>query len=492
MKTSYFGKGWPWLGWLVSILVGLSLVLAACGGENVTLPVQTGAAGAATTAAQTSAAVETSVPAAPATATAETTTSNTPVGLPTRGLDEATTPVAVSDGNVKGELVIWEALNGAQATLAKEQATAFGKAYPGIKVSFVHFESDELIYSVEDAMKGGKLPDLMLASADFVTDLNSFKALQPADKVLDKSFLEGLAAKALGGSTVSGTQWGVPYIYGGTPLMLYNKKLVPNAPTTWEELSKVTQPLYDQSSRKIGLAVDLTEPYLLVSLLGAFEGAVLDGKNQPTLNTPQMVSSLTFVQDLIKNRTVRDASRQKLNQIEYAFRDGRLGVYIGGDWLIEEYAGAINPTATDAKLDLGLAPLPKVDKTGKSPAPFSNSKTFFIGAQTKGNSLQAAKLYLEWTAKPEQQTAILEKARVLPATKAFLASEKVTSSPIWSGLLSQLELGQPQPPALEMRAVWDALRPNLQDVASQAARPAEAARKMQQTALENVTKLAVK
>jgi maltose-binding protein MalE len=267
---------------------------------------------------------------------------------------------------------------------------------------------------------------------------------------------------------------------------------VATPPATWEELSKVVQPLYDLKEKKIGLAIEINEPYVLTSLLGAFDGTVLDNQNQPTLDTPQMVSALSFIQSLVTDKTVRAESRLQDNQIDYAFRDGRLGIYIGGDWLIDQYASAINPTDPQAKLELGVAPLPKVDQTGKYPTPFSDSKTFFIGAQSSGDRLKAAKTFIEWLAQPEQQATILNKLNLLPATKTYLASAAVKGSPVWSGLLQQLDLSKPQPSVIEMQAVSVALRPNLQAVVASTIKPASASKQMQQTALDAVAKLAVK
>lgn len=472
------------------ILAGLvlSLLLSARGGgSNFTPAPQATATTAASTtsAAPTTAAPQTSAPLP----TAEPTSG--PVGAATVPAGSPA-PVAVIDPNLKGDLLVWEALPERQTAMARDLAATFGKAYPGVKITSLHFDPTELVYAVEEAARGGKLPDLILASSDFLTDFNGVKAIQPADKLFDKAFLDSFVAGALSGTQVGGTQWGVPFTYSGAPVMLYNKKLVPTPPATWKDLGKVVAPLYDPRSRQIGLAIEVNEPYILTSLLGAFDGAVLDGKNQPSLDTPAMVNSLTFIQDLLKDRTVREASRAKDNQIDYAFRDGRLGIYIAGDWLIGQYANALNPTDPDAKLDLGIAPLPVVDKTGKSPAPLYNGKSFFVGAQVGGDRVKLVKTYLEWLSRTEQQATILAKARLLPATKAFLASDAVKKDAAWSGLLKQLELGKPQPAALEMRAVWDALRPSLQDVVAGVTKPADAARQMQQTALDNVARLNVK
>lgn len=481
---------------LVLGLMLLTLALAACGNEASQVT--------ATPVNQSSRSPETAVAGDAAQPNAEPTsgtaaaTSPTPGVLFTPGTGDtppATTPaatVAVVDPNAKGSLVIWDGLNDQMAAVLKGQVADFSKAYPGIKVTLQHFTSDDLIYSVENAVSSNQLPDLMVAHGDYAADLTAAKALQPADKALGQAFLGAYAPKALGSSQLNGSQWGVPYTFSGSTVLLYNKKLVQTPPATWTDLGKMAQPLYDTKTKSIGLAIDVNEPFFLTSLLGGYGGAVLDSQNQPTLNTPQMVSALAYINTLLKDKTIRDTSRLKDNQIEYAFRDGRLGFYIGPDSLISQYSNAINATAADSKLDLGVAPLPNIDQTGKPSVPFSDSQTFFLGAQVTADRLNTAKTFLSWLAQPAQQADLLSKASLLPPTLAYLNSDAIKSNPTWNGLYSQLQIAQPQPASMAMRAVWAALRPNLEQVVAGTAKPADAAKQMQQDALDGIAKLAAK
>lgn len=485
------------LSLLVSGLLLLTLTLAACGettsSTNLTTSPSTGSSATAV-AGDTGQATSGTTSGATAAATSGATSGATG---PTPGVENtppatAAATVSVVDPNAKGSLVIWDGLTDKMASTLKDQVASFSKAYPGIKVTLQHFDSDDLIYSVQNAAASNSLPDLMVAPGDYVADLTAAKALQPADKALGQSFLGAYDPKALGSSQLDGAQWGIPYTFSGATVLLYNKKLAPAPPTTWTDLGKMAQPLYNAQSKSIGLAIDVNEPFFLTSLLGGFGGAVLDSRNQPTLNTPQMVSALTYINTLLKDKTVRDTSRLKDNQLEYAFRDGRLGFYIGPDTLISQYSDAINASAADSKLDLGVAPLPNVDQTGKPAVPFSDSQTFFLGAQLGGDRLNTAKTFLNWLAEPAQQADLLSKASLLPPTTAFLSSDAVKGNPVWNGLYSELEIAQPQPAALAMRAVWAALRPNLEQVVAGTAKPAAAAQQMQQDALAGVAGLATK
>lgn len=488
------------LGGLALVLMLLSFLVTACADTPTATSQQTTQAAqtsAATTTTQSSAATTTTQSSAPEMTPEGTTTAApnfTPVGL-SAAATATPAPATVLDATLKGDLVIWESLSDKLSPLVREQNQAFSKAYPGVKITTVHYDPAEISYALEDAAKAKKLPDLVLASSDYALDFSQAKAIQPADKALDKTFLDGIMPGAQAGSTINGTQWGVAYTYSGVAVMLYNKKLVADPPKTWDDLATIVKPLYDPKDRQVGLALDVNEPFFLTALLGAYDGSLLDKQNKPTLDSPAMVSSLQFIEQLQRDKVVRNESRARDNQIEYAFRDGRLGIFITGDWDIANYAissygGAGSSDSADAKLDMAIAPLPKIAKTGKSLQPYNNGKSFFIGAQVSGDRLKTVKTYLSWLGRTEQQAAILDKFKLLPSSKAFLTSDAVSKNPFWSGLLAQLEQSKATPSSLEMRGVLESLRLPLQGVVAGALTPANAAKQMQQTATDNIGKLA--
>jgi len=498
----------------LAVVTLLTLSLAACGSNSTS----TSAPQAATTAAATVAAPTT---ASATTAAATTTLATTQVATTVATTAPATTAVVTGDTSLKSDLVIADGLRQNEIALLKSQIATFQKAYPNVKVTNLHYNSLELGELIKSAAGTSQMPDLIIAPSDYVADWTQVKALQPAAKVLDQTTLDSYIPNALGASQLNGVQWGVPYNYGNVAVLLYNRKLIPNPPTTTDEMVKLAKDLTDAKGqgakdKDYGLALDINQPTWFVAWLGGFGGAVMDANNQPTLNTPEMVKTLQFYQDLVaKDKVASTQYEFGQNQLEYAFRDGRLGMMIAGDWSIPTFGGAkldkpknqalatttpaaTNPTTGPAsievtpgandyadKFELGVAPLPKVSATGKYPAPFINNKSIFIGAQVKADHLKAAKAFSEFLAKPEQQQDMINKA-MLPTTQAALNSELIKNNPVLSGLAAQLAVAKPQPSAYEMRAIWDAILPNLQAVSAEVMKPADAAKKMQDMALQNL------
>ncbi|NWJ48255.1 MAG: extracellular solute-binding protein [Chloroflexi bacterium] len=463
------------------LIIGLllALVLTACSNDTPT-PAPT----TTTTITNTSAPVITATTSAVTAATA-TTVAVTPT-------------VSVVDATLKTDLVIWADVPIGSEQFLREQITRFGKMYPGVKVTLSIMAGDELLYQAESLAGAGKAPDLIIAPADYVTDLNNLKLLQPADKVLDKSLLDSFVTNALEGSKSNGTQWGVPFNYGGAVVLLYNKKLVEKAPATIDEMVKkasaineANNPSDPKKERVVGISVDVNEPYWFNAWVVGFGGSLMASNNQPTLDSPAVVNALKFTHDLVyKDKLANPNFEPTMNQIEYAFRDGRLGMMITGDWAIADYSSpATSGKASqvdDSKLELGVAPLPKNDTTGKLPASYNNGRAYFFGAKATGDRLKASKLFVEYMAQPQQQADLMATTHLMAVTKTAVNSDTVKKDPLWSNWLETLDNSKPQPNAQEMRAVWDAVRPNLQAVVADTLKPEDAAKQMQQSALDKI------
>jgi maltose-binding protein MalE len=70
----------------------------------------------------------------------------------------------------------------------------------------------------------------------------------------------------------------------------------------------------------------------------------------------------------------------------------------------------------------------------------------------------------------------------LPALKALVNSEVITKDPVLNATNKAMAHGQPMPMDVEMRVVWDAIRPQLQAVMAGRVEPKKAAQIMQKDA----------
>ncbi len=161
-----------------------------------------------------------------------------------------------------------------------------------------HLRSDEpgdtelLRQDFQTAALAGSPPDLLWTVNDHAGPFTTAELIVPVDDLVD---LGQYADGALAAVELNGQHWGVPISNGNHLMLYYNKDLVPTPPADTDDLLAMADDLKAQGVTP--LVYNQTEPFWLVPWLGGFGGAVFaeDGVT-PTLNTPEMVATLAWLQ----------------------------------------------------------------------------------------------------------------------------------------------------------------------------------------------------
>ena len=105
------------------------------------------------------------------------------------------------------------------------------------------------------------------------------------------------------------------------------------------------------------------EAVSLKNELGAEPTAVLEiapnEEGQPGLDSPETIAALEYHKKFVEYMP----SEGEYATVNTLFREAKAHSTIGGPWLV--------PTARESGIDLGLAPMPVVDETGKAISPYS-------------------------------------------------------------------------------------------------------------------------
>ncbi|MBC7234001.1 MAG: extracellular solute-binding protein [Chloroflexi bacterium] len=352
----------------------------------------------------------------------------------------------------------------------------FMAANPNIVVEVTNYGNEELRTQFQTASLAGEAPEIIRCPNDFAGPFSVMGILLPITDMFDQAFLDNFVPGALAGGVVKGTLWGIPDSSGNHLMLLYNKKLVPTPPADSDQLIQMAKQLTDEAAGQWGLAYNTQEPFWLAPFLGGFGGWVLDDKtDMPTLNTPAMVDALQFMADLsLKHKVVPPGC--DYNTMDTLFKEGKAAMIINGDWSLTGYL--------DAGVDFGVAPIPKITKTGLWPSPMTSGKYYMISAAVKPGTpkFEAVKKFIEFMTSEHAQQMWLEKSKVLPSHKQVAQSPIIQQDPILQGSMAQLEKGRGMPAAPELRCFWDSARPGQQGVIAGTVTPAEAAKKMQEDA----------
>jgi arabinogalactan oligomer/maltooligosaccharide transport system substrate-binding protein len=444
---------------LLSLLMIAAMVLTACGG---------GAQATEAPAAEEPAATE-----APA---AEEPAAEEPAATEAPAAEEPVATEAPAAEEPAGEavnLLLWT--QEGQAENAFQFVQSLAEAYtaenPGVVFEVVNKDTEALREDFQTASLAGSPPDLLWTVNDHAGPFTAAGLIMPVDDLVDTSMYVPGALEAV---QLDGQTWGVPISSGNHLMLLYNKELIQEPPETIEDLITVGKELTVEGTDTVtgtyGLVYDQTEPFWLVPWLGGFGGQVFaeDGLT-PTLNTPEMVNTLSLLKRFKDEGIVPQESNYAT--MDALFKEGNAAMIVNGDWSLGGYRDIMGD-------NLGVAAMPAVEGGG-TPKPYTSGKYFMIPEGLDEAKLDAVLGFINWVTSEEQQ---LEQVRVLnrlPANLTALENELVTDDPILAGSAEQMAAGAGMPAVLEMRCNWDSMKPEMAAVLSGAKDPETAATDMQ-------------
>lgn len=374
-------------------------------------------------------------------------------------------------------ITIWEHEREEIVELLDKQIAEYQKANPKIEIKRSHYKTEELRTQFQTAALGGGGPSIILAPNDFAGPLSLMGLIKPVNERIKTADYFPEVIDAVKGT--DGKIWGLPVSRGNHLMLFVNRRMIPKAPATIEEMVKLAKSV--TKDKVYGLAYNLNEPFWFASFMGAFGETPLV-KSQPNLQAKGVVDTLNMVYAW-KNTDKIVPPDCDYTCADTLFVDGAdpkhkgasAAMTINGDWAITKYAAAL-------KDNLIIAPLPKSEKTGKYMQPMISGKYVFISKNVKASEEKSVLAFAEFLASASAQEQAAKMAGRLPALKSVAASPAVTKDKVLLASQAALEHGQPMPMDVGLRAVWDAMRPQLQSVMAGRIKSDIAANKMQKDA----------
>jgi len=345
-------------------------------------------------------------------------------------------------------------------------ADEFMAENPDVTIEVVQKSTENLREDFQTASLAGEAPELLWTVNDHAGPFTAAGLIQPVDGMYPANqFVESVI--------LDGHAWGVPITSGNHLMLLYNKSMVPTPPRTTDDMIRIAKTLTKGDT--YGLVYNDTEPFWLVPWLGGFGGKVFaaDGVT-PTLNTPEMIATLQFLYDLeFKDKIV--PAEADYGTADTMFKEGKAAMIINGDWSLADYRAALGD-------NFGVAPLPIVSATGKRAAPYTAPKLFMIAAGVTGDKLTVIGDFINFATDQDNEIAIANDIARLPARLSAQSATSIVSDPILKASAEAVGYGTPMPAVLEMRANWDAMKPEMAAVLAGTKTPAAAAAAMQSAA----------
>jgi maltose/maltodextrin transport system substrate-binding protein len=358
----------------------------------------------------------------------------------------------------KGKLLVW--INGDKGYNGLQKVGDEFAKKTGIQVVVEHPE--DAPGKFQQAAAAGKGPDIWIWPHDRIGEWIAGGLLQPVTpgkKVRDD--IDPLAWKAF---TVGGKTWGYPISIEAVALV-YNKKLVPTPPKTFEEIAALDKKLSANGAKAI--LWDYNNTYFTWPLLAAGGGYPFklkaDGNFDPTDTGVNNAGALKGAETLAK--LIKDGVMPKgasYADMEAGMAQGKVAMMINGPWSWDNLK--------KSNIDFGVATIPSVG--GKKAAPFVGVLGAMINKSSQNRDV-AVEFIENYMLAQSGLKAINDDVPLgTPASKTFFAQLK--SDPNIQATMASAQNGNPMPNNPEMGRFWSSMASALQNMTEGRQAPKEA------------------
>ena len=339
-------------------------------------------------------------------------------------------------------LTVWTHFGDAELSWLQAQAKSY-EAKTKNKVNIVSVPFGDITDKFIQSAPKGQGPDLIVTQAhDRIGQMAAAGVIEPMDKyVTSKTDLDRTAVSAM---TYQGKLFGLP-MFAESVALIYNKKLVPKAPTTWAQFLSAAQAA--QKGGNLGFLMELNNAYLTYGFTSAYGGYVFKN-NGGTLNTKDIglanagaakaagfLNDLRFKYNLVPEGVSGEAARS-------AFVQGRAAMILTGPWDMADIK--------KAKIDYGIAAFPTPPGASGKWSPFVGVQGTLMNAYSKNKAASAT--FAKQITTSDAQVAFNKAGGRIPVSLS--ARTKLKNDPVVAGFGKTISQGTPMPNVPQMGAVW--------------------------------------
>ncbi len=316
---------------------------------------------------------------------------------------------AISVAAQDADLVIWADNN--RSLALEDLIGAFAEEY-GIIIDLQELELGDIRNNISIAAPAGEGPDLFVGPHDWLGELIENGVVAPLNL---GDVAEKFTPTSLNLFTWDGEVYAMPYAAENVALV-YNPELVPEPPTTWDEVAEITAELIDSGTAQYGFMMQDSDAYHFHPILTAYGGYVFgrddSGNYDPSdvgFGNDGGVAAGEWVAEMAEAGYVvpgvDDDTRQSL------YEQSEAALLITGPWVL--------PRFREAGISYAIAPLPS-GPAGEG-IPFVGGNGFYMSAFSE-NQLLAEAFLTEFVANPETMLALFEQEPRPPALIEILES----------------------------------------------------------------------
>lgn len=323
-------------------------------------------------------------------------------------------------------------------------------AAPGLEVVF------EKKTSLTDSLKlvgndPSAAPDLFIFAHDKVGVFAEMGILAPIEPLLTEGALENYLPMTLEAAAYKDILYQLP-LYFETLLFMYNRRYMQDeeVPTTTDEL--LTYMESNTGRGRYGFVEQHSTAYYSAAWIHGFGGMIIDDSGVPFPDDQAVKDALNYHAKFVALMP----GETEYNTVNTLFLEGKADATIGGPWMV--------PSARAAEIDLGIAPMPMVDATGKALAPYSGVQGIHVLKFAAERKTEAVKTLLAALTDPAIGIDLALASGCAPANSLCYDDERVANDELVQSMRATAEIAVPMPNIPEMDVMWTVVGNLLTDV----------------------------
>lgn len=345
------------------------------------------------------------------------------------------------------KLVIWH--DKEDAVIAALE-TYLATAAPDLEIIF------EKKTSLTDSLKlvgndPSAAPDMFIFAHDKVGVFAEMGILAPIQPLLAEGALENYLPMTLAAATYKDTLYQLP-LYFETLLFMYNRRYMQDdeVPATTDEL--LTYMENNTGRGRYGFVEQHSTAYYSAAWIHGFSGSIIDDSGVPFPDAQAVKDALNYHSKFVALMP----GETEYNTVNTLFLEGKADATIGGPWMV--------PSARAAEIDLGIAPMPIVDSTGKALAPYSGVQGIHVLNFAAEKKADAVKNLLAVLTDPTIGIDLALASGCAPANSLCYDDERVANDELVQSMRTTAEIAVPMPNIPEMDVMWTVVGNLLTDV----------------------------
>lgn len=294
-------------------------------------------------------------------------------------------------------------------------------------------------------------PDLFIFAHDKIGVFAEMGILAPVAELLGEDALVDYLPMTLSAATYKDTLYQLP-LYFETLLFMYNRRYMQD-----DEVPATTGELLDYMGRntgrgRYGFVEQHSTAYYSAAWIHGFGGSIIDEDGTPFPDAQAVRDALAYHLQFVALMP----GETEYSTVNTLFLEGKADATIGGPWMV--------PTARDAGIDLGIAPMPTVDTTGQPLAPYSGVQGIHVLKFAAEGKAEAVKTLLVALNDPAIGVSLALASGCAPANVKCYDDPSVANDELVQAMRATAEIAVPMPNIPEMDVMWTVVGNLLTDV----------------------------